>query len=135
MLRRTFIAGTLAASALTMSSAAAEDKLEVNFGIISTESIANLKSTWTPFLEAMEEYTGIKINACFARDYAGVIEGMRFDKVQVAWFGNKSALEAFDRANAESFAQTINSEGNPGYWSLLLTHKDSPLNSLEDVLK
>ena len=25
--------------------------------------------------------------------------------------------------------------GNPGYWSLLLVNKDSPINSLADVLK
>jgi hypothetical protein len=29
-----------------------------------------------------------------AADYAGVIEGMRFGKVHIAWFGNKSAMEA-----------------------------------------
>jgi len=33
------------------------------------------------------------------------------------------------------FAQTVDNEGNPGYWSLLITHKDSPLNSVEDVLQ
>ena len=83
----------------------------------------------------MEKSTGLKINAFFAPDYAGVIEGMRFNKVQVAWFGNKSAMEAVDRAKGEIFAQTVDSDGNPGYWSLLVTHKDSPLNSVEDVLK
>jgi phosphonate transport system substrate-binding protein len=140
MLRRTFFAATLAASTLavsgtSLSPAIAEEKTEINFGIISTESTANLKTTWLPFLEAMEESTGLKVNAFFAPDYAGVIEGMRFDKVQVAWFGNKSAMEAVDRADAEVFAQTVDNEGNPGYWSLLLAHKDSPINTLEDVLK
>jgi phosphonate transport system substrate-binding protein len=108
---------------------------EVNFGIISTESSQNLKSIWQPFLADMEKGTGLKVNAFFASDYAGVIEAMRFGKVQVAWFGNKSAMEAVDRSGAEIFAQTVDSEGNPGYWSLLITNVDSPLNSLEDVLK
>ena len=31
------------------------------------------------------------------------------------------------------FAQQVAEDGTPGYWSLLIVHKDSPLNSLEDV--
>ena len=128
---------TVAAAALTVSasSMALAETTEINFGIISTESQQNLKTIWDPFLADMEAQTGLKVNAFFASDYAGVIEGMRFDKVQVAWFGNKSAMEAVDRANGEIFAQSVDSEGNPGYWSLLLANVDSPLTSLDDVLK
>lgn len=127
----------LAAAAISASLAgvAHAEMTEINFGIISTESSQNLKTIWNPFLEAMEKETGLKVNAFFASDYAGVIEGMRFGKVHVAWFGNKSGMEAVDRADGEVFAQTVDAEGNPGYWSLLLANVDSPLNSLEDVLK
>src|SRR3546814_4103749 len=48
----------------------------------------------------------LPIYAFFAPDYAGVIEGMRFNKVQVAWFGNASAMQAVDRADGENFVQT-----------------------------
>jgi len=128
---------TVAAAALTVSvsSVALAETTEINFGIISTESQQNLKTTWEPFLAAMEGETGIKVNAFFASDYAGIIEGMRFGKVQVAWHGNKSGMEAVDRANGEVFVQTVDVDGNPGYWSLLVTHVDSPLASLDDVLK
>lgn len=108
---------------------------EINFGIISTEASMNLKTIWQPFLADMEKATGLKINAFFASDYAGIIEGMRFNKVQVAWYGNKSAMEAVDRADGEIFAQTVPADGEAGYYSHLIVHKDSPLNSLEDVLK
>ena len=119
----------------TLAGPALADGHELNFGIISTESTQNLKSTWLPFLEAMEKQTGLKVKPFFASDYAGVIEGMRFGKVDVAWFGNKSAMEAVDRSGGEVFAQTVDGDGNPGYWSLLLAHKDSPINTLDDVLK
>lgn len=120
--------------AVSSASLAMADSDEINFGIISTESSQNLRTVWRPFLTAMRQQTGMKVNAFFASDYAGVIEGMRFGKVQVAWFGNKSGMEAADRANAEVFVQTVDDEGNPGYWSLLVTNVDSPLNSLDDVL-
>jgi len=125
----------VAAVAASLSTAVMAETKELNFGIISTESQQNLKTTWQPFLDAMSEQTGLKVNAFFASDYAGVIEGMRFGKVDVAWFGNKSAMEAVDRSNGEVFVQTVDGDGNPGYWSLLVTHVDSPLQSIEDVIK
>ncbi len=105
----------------------------LNFGIISTESTQNLKTIWEPFLQDMESEVGMKVNAYFAPDYAGVIQAMRFGKVDVAWYGNKSAMEAVDRAGGEIFAQTVDVDGNPGYWSLLVTHKDSPTFSITGI--
>jgi len=49
--------------------------------------------------------------------------------------GNKSAMEAVDRANAEVFAQMVNADGTQGYYSHLIVHKDSPIKTLDDVLK
>ncbi len=123
------------ATAVAAGTASAEEMKEINFGIISTESSQNLRQAWEPLLEDMGEELGMKVNAFFAPDYAGIIEGMRFNKVQVAWFGNKSAMEAVDRASGEIFVQTVDVSGNPGYWSLLLAHKDSKINTLADALK
>ena len=136
MLRRTFIGSLLlAAASVVIAPAAKAEMNELKFGIISTESAQNLKKIWVPFLEDMAKKTGMSVKPFFAPDYAGVIEAMRFDKVDLAWYGNKSAMVAVDRSGAEIFAQTVDVSGNPGYWSLLVTHKDSPLNSVEDVLK
>jgi phosphonate transport system substrate-binding protein len=113
---------------------AAEEIKSLNFGIISTDSTQVLRETWMPFLDDMSKKMGVEVKPFFASDYAGIIQAMRFDKVDVAWFGNKSAIEAVDRSGGEVFAQTVDNEGNPGYWSLLLTHKDSKLNSVEDII-
>lgn len=129
-LKRLFASLVLAAAALP---ATAELPKEINFGIISTESSQNLKEDWKVMLDDMQKRVGMKVNAFFAPDYAGVIEAMRFNKVHVAWFGNKSGMEAVDRASGEVFAQQVAENGAPGYWSLLIVHRDSPLNSIEDV--
>ncbi len=136
MLRRSLL--KLSASLLLLGfagTAQAQNLKELNFGIISTEASSNLKTIWQPFLADMEKQLGMKINAFFAPDYAGIIEGMRFNKVQIAWFGNASAMQAVDRADGEIFVQTVASDGSPGYWSLLVVHKDSPIKSFEDLLK
>ncbi|EMB0802988.1 phosphonate ABC transporter substrate-binding protein [Pseudomonas aeruginosa] len=127
----------LAASALLAGSLAGmahADQPVINFGIISTESSQNLKSIWEPFLKDMSQQIGYQVKAFFAPDYAGIIQGMRFDKVDIAWYGNKAAMEAVDRAHGEIFAQTVAASGAPGYWSLLIANKDSKIDSVEDML-
>ncbi len=124
-----------AAVAVFAGVAKAEMPKQLNFGIISTESSSALQSSFQPFLDDMAKALGVTVKPFFASDYAGVIEGMRFKKVDVAWFGNKSAIQAVDRAGGEVFAQTIKDDGSKGYHSLLITQKDNDLNSLEDVLK
>ncbi|MCB1743684.1 MAG: phosphonate ABC transporter substrate-binding protein [Gammaproteobacteria bacterium] len=125
-----------AASALIGASASAQQMpAQINFGIISTESTSALEKSFNPFLADMEKSLGIPVKPFFASDYAGVIEGMRFGKVDLAWFGNKSAIQAVDRAGGEVFAQTIKDDGSRGYHSLLIANKNAPVNSLEDVLK
>ena len=137
LLKRMMVMLTL--TFLFLAPVAAADELllppELSFGIISTESTSELKKNWMPFLQDMSQALGMPVKPFFASDYAGVIEGMRFKKVHVAWFGNKSAIEAVDRANGEVFAQQVDVDGNPGYWSLIITHKDSGLENMDDVIK
>ncbi|WP_110654397.1 phosphonate ABC transporter substrate-binding protein [Salinicola halimionae] len=123
----------LIGSTLAMSSAQAADE-PLRFGIISTESSTNQSTQWQPFLDDMSQKLGVDIKPFFATDYAAVIQAMRFDKVDLAWYGNKSAMEAVDRAGGEIFAQTVAANGAPGYWSLMIVNKNSPYDSVEDVL-
>jgi phosphonate transport system substrate-binding protein len=118
-----------------VGTAAAQSPVEINFGVISTEASTNQKKNWEPFLHAIAKSTGFKINGFYSTDYAGVIEAMRFNKVQVAWFGNKSGMEAADRAGGEVFAQIVSRDGNIGYYSHVIVHADSPFEKLDDILK
>lgn len=127
--RRALIA---AAIGLTAATTLAQ---EINFGVIATDAASTQRERWEPFFRDMEKKTGLTIKSFYAPDYAGVIEAMRFNKVQVAWYGNKAAMEAVDRANGEVFAQVMFTDGSFGYNSLLIAHKDSPYNNLDDVLK
>jgi len=131
MLRKLFATG-LCAAALA-APAAAQAPAEIHFGLISTEATQHLRADWATLLEDLQKHLGMPVKAFFAPDYAGVIEAMRFNKVQIAWFGNKSGMEAVDRAHGEVFAQQVAEDGSAGYWSYLLVHRDSPYHSIEDV--
>ncbi|MDR5783070.1 phosphonate ABC transporter substrate-binding protein [Caballeronia sp. LZ065] len=107
----------------------------INFGIISTDSSAALKQRWQPLIDDLNKQTGLDVKAYFATDYAGIIEAMRFNKVQIGFFGNASAIEAVDRSNGEVFAKVKYKNGEAGYYSLLITNVNSKWKSLDQVLK
>jgi phosphonate transport system substrate-binding protein len=136
-LTRILMTATVALMALSPSSARAEEKeiTELTFGIIPTDTLDNLKQGFEPLAADLGRKMGVKVKTQYGQDYAAVIEAMRFKKVDFAWFGNKSAIEAVDRANAEVFAQLVGLDGAPGYWSLIIVHKDSPYNSIDDIIK
>ena len=124
---------------LTLFSAAAvsatEDLKEITLGIIPTESSSSAMKGFEPFRADMEKALGVPVKLFIAPDYAGVIEAMRFNKVHIAWFGNKSAIEAVNRAGGEVFVQTVDVTGNPGYWSLIVVHKDSPYQNIDEIIR
>jgi phosphonate transport system substrate-binding protein len=112
-----------------------EDLKDITIGVIPTESSATAMKGFEPFRADMEKALGIPVKLFIAPDYAGVIEAMRFNKVQIAWFGNKSAIEAVNRASGEVFVQTVDVNGNPGYWSLIVVHKDSPYQNIDEIVR
>jgi phosphonate transport system substrate-binding protein len=135
MWRAFLTCGAIAAAVTCSVDTVSAQTTEVNFGVISTEASTNQKKNWEPFVEAMSGGTGLKINAFYATDYAGVIEAMRFNKVQIAWFGNKSGMEAVDRSSGQVMAQVVSKDGSVGYYSHVIVHKDSPYTTIDDILK
>ncbi|PRX36686.1 phosphonate transport system substrate-binding protein [Paraburkholderia sp. BL18I3N2] len=126
---------TLAVGAATLATVATAQAEDLNLGIISTDSSSVLKQRWEPLIQDMNKQTGLNVKAFFATDYAGIIEGMRFNKVQVAYLGNASAIEAVDRSQGEVFAKTVYANGDAGYKSVLITNVNSRFKTLDDVFK
>ncbi len=110
------------------------ERRTLNFGIIATESSSNLESNWRPFIAAMSEWTGYDIQPFYASDYAGMIQAMRYDSIQVAWFSNFSGLQAVRLGGGQVFAKATYPDGSEGYNSVLIVPVDSPLQSVEDIL-
>lgn len=129
MFKKAIVIGMLALSTASVFAK------EISFGIIATDSATAQRDRWEPFFRDMEKATGLTVKSFYAPDYAGVIEAMRFNKIQVAWYGNKAAMEAVDRASGEVFAQVGYADGTWGYHALLITHKDTPYKTLDDVIK
>jgi len=135
--RLTAVLALLAAAFLTAAPASGQqsgERVRIVFSVISTEQTEAVAELWQPFVTAMEDTTGFDIELTSAIDYAGVIEAMRFGQVHVGWFSNLSGLQAIRLADAEVFAKTLYPGGQEGYRSVILVPRDSPLQTLDDLL-
>ncbi|MEO0540807.1 MAG: PhnD/SsuA/transferrin family substrate-binding protein, partial [Cyanobacteria bacterium P01_A01_bin.105] len=74
----------------------------LEFGVYPTESQVTLEPLWAPVFEETSEALGREVIGFFATDYAAIIEAMGVQKIQIAWYGGKSYIEAAARSNAEA---------------------------------
>ena len=98
---------------------------ELTFSILSAEGQASSGPLWQPLLDDMSKAVGVPVKPFFAGNYNVLIEAMRFNQTQVAWFSAKPALEAVDRAQGEVIARIVDPEGRDSYTSTLIVRKGS----------
>ena len=129
---------TLATFALGISvtSIFAQEKWpeKINFGVIPTAGSTSMKENFSGLTEHLNKKLGINVELQLAGDYTGVITGMQHKHIDVAYFGPESYVQAQKRANAEALVVEVDAEsGLPGYRGIILTKKDSGLNTLESI--
>jgi len=106
---------------------------EITFSILSAEGQASAGPLWQPLLDDMSKAIGVEVKPYFGSNYTVLVEAMRGNQTQVAWFSAKPAVEAIDRAEAEVIARTVNKEGLDSYRSTLIVRAGSGI-TLEQVL-
>ncbi|MDI1325187.1 MAG: phosphate/phosphite/phosphonate ABC transporter substrate-binding protein [Brevundimonas sp.] len=106
---------------------------ELTFSILSAEGQASAGPLWQPLLDDMSKAIGVPVKPYFGSNYTVLVEAMRGNQTQVAWFSAKPAVEAIDRADAEVIARTVNKEGLDSYRSTLIVRTGSGI-TLDQVL-
>jgi phosphonate transport system substrate-binding protein len=103
------------------------------FGLIATASPKTVLTQWEPLLADLGQSLGRPVRPQVFTDYAGVVWAMAAGHVHMAWLGNKSAIEAVDRAGGEVALQALNNDGHAAYHSVLLARVGSGLGTVEDM--
>lgn len=106
---------------------------KITFSILSAEGQASAGPLWQPLLDDMSEAIGVEVEPFFGSNYTVLVEAMRGNQTQVAWFSANSAVHAIDRADAEVIARTVNKEGSDSYRSTLIVKTGSGI-TLDQVL-
>ncbi len=106
---------------------------QLTFGVIPIASSRNMSNSFGSLVQHLEKELGLKVKLQVAGDYAGVITGMQFGHVDIAYLGPKSYVEAANRAGAEAIVLEKDLNGTPGYHGLILSKKGSGLKTIEDL--
>ncbi|MCE5281169.1 MAG: phosphonate ABC transporter substrate-binding protein [Deltaproteobacteria bacterium] len=102
-------------------------------GSIPTDSSANITERFDNLVKYLEKKLGVPVEVKVASDYAGVITGMQFKHIDLAYFGPKSYVEAAARANAEAFVIEVGKDGTQGYHGLIIAKKGSGFKTMADL--
>ncbi len=105
----------------------------VRVGVIPTVSSTEVAEMWKPVLRYLSRRLGVKFKLYTASDYAGIIEALRFKKIEVAYLGPKSYVEAHERANAWAIVREKGVDGSTGYYSIIIAKKGSGLSNMRDL--
>lgn len=100
------------------------------FGLITPRDAEQVLAAWNPFLQRLAHGIGRAIRAWPAKNAGELVDAFRQGQVDLAWLGNAPALEIVESGTGEVFAQMVTGDGRTGYQSILVTHKDSPLQTL-----
>ena len=116
------------------NSVSADAKKELVMGLIPAESNEEMIEKFEPMRAYLEKKLERPVKVFTATDYAGVIEAMKKDKVDVAWFGPLSYVLAEKEADAEAFAVGVRkSTGLSTYKSIFVVPGDSDIKSIKDL--
>lgn len=106
---------------------------KVRLGLIPTE--ANVIANWAPVVEHLEAWLGLEVEPIVGTDYTDTIIAARNGDLDIVVLGPKSYVKAREQgADMEPVVKWINEDsGIAGYNSLLISHKDSGINTIEDA--
>ncbi|KRD13762.1 phosphate starvation-inducible protein PhoH [Mycobacterium sp. Root265] len=107
----------------------------ITLAAIPAENSSDLKASYAPLINLLEKETGSKVEFVQASDYAGVVEGMIAENVDLAFFGPFAYVVAkVNGAKITPLGAVIGEEGEqPGYQSYGLTRSDvADINGLKD---
>src|SRR5438128_42959 len=106
----------------------------IRVGLIPNQAPDKIKAQYQPFQEYLGKTLNQPIELFVATDYAGVVEAMASDKLDLAYFGGLTYLQAEKRAQLYPIVTEVDRETHTTkYYSAIITQADSPIQKVEDI--
>lgn len=103
-------------------------------GLVPNQAPDKIKAQYEPFRKYLSENLGMSVELFVASDYAGVVEAMANDKLDVAYFGGLTYAQAKQRAKIHPIVTEIDEEtGTSQYYSLIIVSTDSTVKTTAEL--
>jgi phosphonate transport system substrate-binding protein len=112
------------------SGAKADEPFKI--AVIPVQTEGQLGEAMTKLQGILEGALDREVEIADYPDYNGVVEAMNFGHVDMAFFGPLTYVVAHHKSGAEAIVVQL-VKGKPIYHSYIITHKDNPWNSLDDL--
>lgn len=127
------LAVTTAASLQSVS--AQDEEIEtLTLGFIPSSDAGEIATTAEPLEEYLSEALGVEVVAEVMVDYTGLIEAMRTQQVDIGFLAPFSFVQGEERADVEVILKSVR-HGSDSYVAQYVTHVDSGIDSLEDLVE
>lgn len=132
--RRGMSAALLVAAALGAWSPAAEAYAPsvLRVGFVPSENLQSILRKTKPVIDALKASLHMNVVPFVATDYTGIIEAMRANKLDVAFFAPGAYVLAEQKANAVVILKAQR-KGKSFFYSAIITHRDSGIRKLQDL--
>lgn len=102
-------------------------------GVIPVQTVGEMETAMDKLQTILTEKLNRQVSVEVYPDYNGVVEAMNYNKIDMAYFGPLTYVVAHQKSGAKAIITQL-IDGEPFYHSYIITHKDSPLNSIEDLV-
>jgi phosphonate transport system substrate-binding protein len=101
-------------------------------GFVPSENLQAILKKTRPVIDALHQQLHLQVVPFVATDYTGIIEAMRANKLDVAFFAPGAYVLAEKKANAIVILKASR-KGKAFFYSAIITHRDSGIHSLKDL--
>lgn len=112
--------------------AAEADPAVLKVALLPDENASELIKRNQPLKNYLENQLAKKIDLVVTTEYSSMIEAMRFERIDVAYFGPLSYIIAKSKAEIEPFAAMVEG-GKATYRSILIANANSGVNAIADI--
>src|SRR5260370_23497325 len=102
----------------------------LRISMIPTSDPGKILRDSQPFIGYLEKQTGAKVELTVPTNYAAVVEAVSSDRVDIAYFGGFTFVQASARAGALPLVQR---ERDQNFHSLFITQPKSSIQSIKDL--
>ena len=106
---------------------------KLTIGLIPVRDAGELIEGFEPIRLYLEEKLGIPIEVTVTKNYVSLIEGMKNETIDIGWYGAFSYISAESEMELTPLVVETRKETGPYYKSLIITHKDSGISSIEEL--
>ena len=107
-----------------------ESHTTLRLSMIPTTDPGKIIRESQPFIDYLQRKTGAKVELTVPTNYAAVVEAVSNDRVDIAYFGGFTFVQASARAGALPLVQR---ERDQNFHSLFITQPNSSIRSLNDL--